>query len=263
MMAIVLICVWANVRGADAAALTGWKKTAYRYYQDDEYQKALNVLEKRRKDRFAKILTCFVHMQEYVYSQSKTQKQIWKGEYDALALSVGITDIEDLGRIATEADKPYSAKRAKKLLKKAFKNIHKNEDVPMLVHYLSVSDQEVNGFAIETLKDILRNRRKVVKDGGTLRSTDIRMMKNPRLLGQLVAIVGQQDVKGMPAAYPKGVKKATKCLVLIEEPSLDVLDDISGLTGVKVKQKVQKAINSRKKKFPKSNWYSATGKKRS
>jgi len=89
------------------------------------------------------------------------------------------------------------------------------------------------------------------------------MMTDRKLLGQLAAIVSQQPIYGREPNFTKGVGHATNCLVYIEEPGLKVLEiEASGTSAVKAQNKIQKAINARKKNFPKSNWYSATGKKR-
>lgn len=252
------------IASSSSAHLNSWQKSAFRQYQNDEYAKAKKILEKHRQDRFAKILLTFVYHQEWVYSQSKMQRDIWKGEYKALEASLGIKDIAYLTLVGQEIDKPKASKLAKKLLKKSFKNVHKTADVPLLLEFLGVPDPDINGYAINALNKILKVRRKIVKGGGTLRSKDIRMMNDRRLLGQLGAIVAQETVWGKKPNYPKGTKKAIQSLVLIEEPSLKLLDEVpSGVSVIKAKQKVQKAMNSRRKKFPKSNWYSATGKKRS
>jgi hypothetical protein len=242
-----------------SAKLSGWELTAFEYFRNDKYPEAMRVLDAHKGDRFAKILSTFVHLQEWVYSKNKQQEALWTGEFKVLANSVGVKDISDLVLIAEQKDKPQSVKRAKQLLKRAFKNIFKNEDVPELVEYLASSEKDVCKFAVDTVNRILKIRRKVVNDGGSLREQDIKMMSDKNLVNQLVANVAQQTFGGKEPGSSKCVSGSSKALVYIEEPSMAYLDQASGINVPKTKVKVQKAINKRTKKFMKSNWHSAIG----
>lgn len=263
LMVIASVRVYAMPGVQEPKPLSGWESAAFKEFQNDAYDKAAKTVEAHKNERFAKILSAFIHQQQYVFTNSKVEKAAWKGELKNLKNSVGVDDIHYLSLIAQEKDKPHASKEAKKLLKRCFKNINQNKDVPSLVYYLSVPDEDVNSYAMGTLKDILKHRRAVVKEGGSLRSEDIQMMKDKALNAQLTAIVAQQDVEGLKAAYPKGVSKAIDCLVYIEEPALEHLEKVSTLSTAKAKEKVQKAVIKRTTKFPKSNWYSAVGKPRS
>jgi hypothetical protein len=263
-MAIVLgICFCIPLTAFGQANLNSWQKSAFKYFQNDEYENSEKIVKQHSEDRFSKILIAFIHHQQWVYSRSKSQKEVAKGDYKALTQSLGIQDIDYLALVAQEKDKPSSAKMAKKLLQKTFKNLHSNEDVPILVEYLSVPEPDLNKYSLDTLRRILSNRRRVVKKGGSLRKKDIKMMTDPALLNQLMANVSQEEIGRKKPTYAKGISKAVSCLVLIEEPSLSTMENLSGLSVEKARVKVQKAINSRKKKYPQSSWHSATGKTRS
>ncbi len=230
-------------------AYADWRSDAYQYFQKDEYDKAISIAERNRGDRFAKMILCFSYLQKYVFTKSALDKQKFAIEYKNLAITTSVKDIDNIGKFTREVAKPEVVKRANRLLKTAFDNLSTNEDIYPIIKYLNWESENSRKLAAGTIGRILKYRRAVVNKGGTLRKKDIALFTHPPLIQGLV-----KQVDELP--------NARKALVYIEQPAIPYVEKAGTAGSVKTLSNINKAIARRQKKYPNSNWYSATGQKR-
>ncbi len=225
-----------------------WTANVKKLFENDEYQKVIDLTEKSKKDSFARMFLAFSHLQESVFNKTKYDKEKFKGYMMWLEAKCGIDDIDNILYFINLKDKPYVVKEARKLAKKTFKNISKMNDIPKLIKFLKSSDEDSRKLALSTMTRILKPKRKYVNEGGTMRPNDIRVMGSQNLIKSLLENIQE--------------KQAQKALQIIEEPVLQYTGQYAGNETAKLEVKINKTIAKRKKKYPDSNWYSATGKKR-
>jgi hypothetical protein len=225
-----------------------WQSKAKKLFEDDEYEACIELTEKYKKNNQANMFLAFSHLQENVFNKTKYDKEKFKAYNMRLEAKLGINDIDELLYFVGLSDKPYVVKEARSLAKKVFKNISDIDDVPKLVSFLKVEDEDTRKLALSSIKRILKPKRDYVKKGGTLREKDYDVMRSKTLIK---ALVGQ---------LPLGDAKSA--LVLVEEPALPYLSEAASVESAALEAKINKAIASRQKKYPESNWHSAVGKKR-
>lgn len=225
-----------------------WSANAKRLFENDEYQKVISLCENMKKDNLANMFLAFSHLQEYVFNKTKYDQEKFKAYKTMLEAKMNINDINDLLYFVNLNDKPMVVKEARALTKKNFDGIKQIEDVPKLLTFLSSSDKESRKLAMAAIRKILEPKRKYVNEGGTMRGKDVDIMSSKNLITSLLENIQEGEAK--------------KSLQLIEEPVLQFTTQYAGLETTKLETQINKDIASRKKKFPDSNWYSATGKKR-
>jgi len=226
-----------------------WITTSKRYFENDEYQKCIDYTEKyKKKNNFANMFLAFSHLQENVFNKTKYDMEKFKAYKTMLEARLSVKDIDNLLYFINLNDKPYVVKEARKLSKNTFKNIKNIEDIPALMTFLNSTDAESRKLALGAIKNILSPKRKYVDQGGTMRAKDIKVMNSKNLITSLLENIEQNDAK--------------KALEIIEEPVLEHTSGYAGVNTTKLETKINQLIAKRKKKFPDSNWYSATGKTR-
>lgn len=244
-LALVLMLTMLFVSSANAAS---WEPKAKKLFEDDEYEKCIEITEAYKKDNQATMFLAFSHLQENVFNGAKYDKEKFKAYTTRLEAKLGIDDMSDLLYFVKLDDKPYVVKEARSLAKVVFKNINDIDDVPKLVSFLNVKDEDTRKLALASIQRILKPKRDYVKKGGTLRSKDIKIMGSESLI---VALLEQVELS-----------KAKASLQLIEEPVLKHTGNFSSVVVSKLETSINSKIAARQKKYPKSNWYSAVGKER-
>lgn len=225
-----------------------WVAKAKAKFEDDRYQDVIKITENMKKNMHAVMFLAFSHLQENLFNKTKYDKEKYKAYNMLLEAKLGIDDIDHLLYFINLNDKPKVVDAARKLAKHTFKNIKRIEDVPKLVTYLNSSDEGAKKLALSTITRILKPKRKMVEKGGTMRPKDVKVMQSKNLITALLENITQGD--------------ARKALLIIEEPVLEYTGKYSGNETAKLEVKINKDIAKRKKKYPESNWYSATGKTR-
>ncbi len=233
---------------AGSASAQSWVANAKKLFENDEYQKVISQMENIKKDNLATMFLAFSHLQEYVFNKTKFDQEKFKAYKIMLEAKLNANDIDNFLYFVNLSDKPMVVKEARHFTKKAFDSIRQIEDVPKLITFLNSSDKESRKLAMAAISKILASKRKYVKDGGTLRSKDVETMGSKQLITALLENIQESEAK--------------TSLELIEEPVLQFLDQFESVETAKLETQINKDIASRKKKYPDSNWYSATGKTR-
>jgi len=243
-----IFAVLASMLFATSMHAATWTAQAKKLFEDDNYEACIQLTEKYSKDNQATMFLAFSYLQQSVFSQSKLDKEKFKAYQTKLETSLGVDDMNDLLYFVKLTDKPYVVKEARALTKDVFKNMHEIDDVPKLLVFLKVEDEDTRKLTLSTIERILKPKRDYVNKGGSLRDKDYDVMNSPTVIKALVEQLPLSDAKSS--------------LILIEEPALAYLTGSDDVEAVKLEVAINKKIAARQKKFPNSNWHSATGKKR-
>lgn len=231
-----------------AQAEQSWVRRAKALFENDEYEKVIELAEPHRKDNMGAMFLAFSHLQEFIFNDTKYDKEMFKSFKLQLEKRLTSKDINDLLYFVDRDDKPEVVKEARNLAKKTFKNIKQVEEVPKLVRFLDSKDEQSRKLALQSIKRILERKRKIVDKGGTLRSEDIKVMGSSKLIVPMLDRIENKD--------------AFNVLIIVEEPVLKYLPKYEGPEYAKLDVEINKKISKRKQKYPESNWYSAVGKQR-
>lgn len=233
-------------------SLFAWEKNAKSLFDKDEYHQVIDIAGDHKKDKKSKMglmMLAFSHLQLYEFNGTKSDKKSFNNYMELLEDYVNADHLEDIKFFISQTDKPEVVKESRNLLKRAFKNISRIEQAPLVVDFLKSEDEKTRKLASAAIKSMMVIKRKYVQKGGTLRDKDITIMKDEKLIRALL-----ENVKD---------SNASKALEQIEEPVLSYISDYEGKKVISLEKKINKAIAKRTKKYPDSNWYSATGDTRS
>jgi len=231
--------------------VAAWENDAKTLFGKDEYQKVIDIATEHKKNtenRIGLMLLAFSHLQLYEFNGTKSDKKSFKNYMDLLEDYVNANHLDDIKYFVAQTDKPEVVDEARGLLKKAFKNISHIEEAPLILDFLTADDEKTRKLAASALENMISVKRKYVLKGGTLREKDIVIMQDEKLIRALL-----ENIK---------ISDALNALKYIEQPVLQYLADYEGKKITKLEEKINKAIAKREKKYPNSNWYSATGKVR-
>lgn len=223
---------------------------AKKLFDDGQYEECIERVESLpdfKKQMPNVMLLAFSNYQQYNFTKQKHFKTQSETYYDMLVARAGIDDLNSILFFVNSTDKPAVVKSARGLLKDIFATLHKVEEVINLLPFASSKDEDVRKLAFNTIERILEPIREIVEEGGTMRPADVRYFQNKDLIKFAV-----ENIE---------ISAARNILILIEEPALEALSHETGSAAIKVHEKITKEINDRKKKYPNSTWYSATGKK--
>lgn len=240
------------VLGLSISTAFAWESNAKKLFEDDDYEKVIDIAKDHKNDKTSKLglmLLTFSHLQNYELNNTKSDRTQYKNYLEILEDKVTVTHLDNIRYFTELADKPVVVKIAQKLLKQAFKNISQASDIPRLISFVESDNKKTRKLAIDTIKRLVKPKRKYILKGGTLRDEDIVAMQDKAL------------IKALLAQASESAARAT--LVLIERPVLAYIGGYEGKQISKIEKNINKAIVKREKKFPKSLWYSATGKAKS
>ncbi len=231
--------------------LAAWEADTKKLFEKDKYDKVIEIAENHKKDKDSKLglmMLAFSHLQLSEFNATKSDKKAFKNYMELLEDYVNATHLDDISYFINQIDKPEVVNQARKLLKKAFSNISNIEDAPLILNFVKVEDEQTRKMAVSALDKMIATKRKYVNKGGTLREKDILILQDEGLIRALLENADISDAFG--------------ALEDIEQPVLQYIGDYEGGKILKLEEKILKAITKREKKFPESNWYSATGKAR-
>lgn len=242
-----IIIVLALVGSSSAAfAEERWIGAAKKLFENDEYEKCIEMAEPHRKQNIAAMLLAFSHLQENIFNQRNYDKEKFKSYQMQLEAKTSVDDVKDFLYFVNQTDKPAVVKEARSLARDAFKSVTQVEVIPKLVYFLGTDDVDSQALALAAIKRIIVPKRSYVSKGGTLRPKDIKIMQSKKLILPLLERVEMRD--------------AQKTLLEIEEPVLQFTASFEGKEIAKLETQINKAVAKREKRFPESNWYSAVGK---
>lgn len=221
-------------------------------YTAHEFEDAIDAV-KGGKDTMSKLVLGLSHHERYYIYKDKTDKERASMYLKLLKVDVSVKDVRTIEQFLAVSGNPNGNKVALGLLKVAFANARsKPEDILMMVDFI---DEEkgaaVAKIALAALYKRLKPVRDYVSKGGSMpKDMKGKVFGNPKVIGPLVAALTME----------KAESSARKCLAVIEEPSLELLEeqDLSEPISDAIVA-VKKAIASRMKKHPDSSWYSADG----
>lgn len=228
-----------------------WQKEAKALFEKDEYHKVIDIAAAHKKEKDNKMglmMLAFSHLQLYEFNDTKSDRKAFKNYIELLEDYVNANHLTDIKYFIAQKDKPEVVDEARDLLKRAFKNISNIEEAPLVLSFLKSDDEKTRKLAASALEDLISPKRRYVNKGGTLREKDIVIMQDEKLIRALLENINISD--------------AFDTLEDIEKPVLQYIDNYEGKKILKLKEKIEKRIAKREKKYPESNWYSAIGKQR-
>lgn len=244
--ALLSVCTLMLVVSSAHAAT--WESKGKALFEKDEYEQCIRYLDPYKKDKMAMMLLSFCHLQESILTESKQQKSAYASYYERVREKLSLDDINAVYYFISQYDKPVVVEKARRLAGQIFDGVSDIDDLDKLTPFMTVKDSQAQEMVFSTVVRILEPKREYVGDGGTLRSKDVRAMSSESL------IIGMLD--------NVGVSGSRKALTLIEEPVLAYTSNYSGKDIMKLEKKIRSRVAKRQARFPGSNWYSATGKKR-
>jgi hypothetical protein len=241
MIALIVVLLSSNLYAFD--------ESAKKLFDDGQYDECIQKVESLpnfKKQISNVMLLAYSNFQLYNFTKQKHYNNEYSAYYELLLAKSGVDDLRSILFFVNSSDKPEVVKSARKLLKDIFKNLHKIEDIVNLLPFASSSDKEVREYAFESIQRIMEPIRDIVKEGGTMRPVDVRFFQNKDVINTAIESIN--------------ISTAQKILILIEEPAIEYLNNSKSTGSLKVYEKINSEIKDRKKKYPNSSWYSATGK---
>jgi hypothetical protein len=227
---------------------SAWEGRARQAFTLDEYDKCIAIVESEKgaADSLNRTLfLAFSNLQLYQYTKEKDYRSKYQSYLKTAESKAQISDLGKVLYFVNLKDKPEVVKSARGFTKKILDGMYKIEEVPLLLSFAESQDPQVRSLTFDAMRRIFKTKRDVVNNGGNLRSQDIKIMSDPDLIRILAKSIADS--------------KAVGVLVLIEDPALKQVEKMSDLHAVKAQEKISRAIAQRQKKYPDSNWYSATG----
>lgn len=228
-------------------------ESALDHYREHEFDKAIQAAKDDRKDLLARLITALSHAERYNIYKEKADKEAASGHLKLLESDLTMKNADTLLKVLNVPGNPNGNKEAVKLLKRAFKSARSTpEDILHLGRFVGAeAGPEASEIALSEIKSRLEPVRKYVDKGGAMPGAmKDEVFTDKKLIDALIAALADKKTAG----------KATKCLVLIQDPALERLEKAEPSGAVaEAAAAVKKAIQSRLKKHPEGTWYSATG----
>lgn len=227
---------------------SNWETKAKQTFSLDQYEECIKTVNSVKGDTDSlhrSMFMAFSNLQLYQYTKVKEYQSQYQAHYNIVETKAQISDLHKVLYFVNLNDKPEVVKASRNLTKKILSSIYKIEEVPLLLPFAEATDMQVRSLSFDAMKRVFKTKRDVVNKGGNLRSQDMQVMTDPKLIRILLNNAADS--------------KAANVLLLIEEPVLKHAETVSDLHVAKVQEKIVKAISKRQKTYPKSNWYSATG----
>ncbi|MBN1357126.1 hypothetical protein JXA40_12760 [bacterium] len=224
-----------------------WQDTAMEAFRNHNFDKAIEICQARKeKDLFGKLILYFAHAEKYALYKSKVDKAARDSQEKILRSSISIKDVDTIMLFARETDKPETIKASNQLLKVAFDNVNRIDELSQSLKFLNPEKytSETYDLAMKTIKKFLINQRKYVMKGGTIPSKERDFIVKSELIPRLVSLANLNST-------------AVNCLILIEDPAIEPLRETYGKGVEKALIGIEKAVAKRLKKWPESTWFSA------
>jgi hypothetical protein len=222
-----------------------------KYYTDHQFDYAIESC-KTGKDTMSKLILGLSYTEKYNIYRNKADREQAKIYLNILEVEANMENILTIAKFLNIPGNPNGNKEALALLKDAFRTSSSSvDDILKMAGFLAPDKGvDVNKAALSSLKKTLKPVRDYVSKGGTMPIKMKKLFANPELLRPLVGSLAEK----------KTLSYAKSCLTIIEEPSLELLEQQEMTKGVSdAIVSVKKAIARRTKKFPGSSWHSALG----
>lgn len=229
--------------------LYAFDEMAKNLFDNGQYEECIQRVKSKpdlQKQRDNVMLLAFSNQQLYNFTNQKTYDKEFDSYYDLLSDKAEINDLKGLLFFVGSSDKPEVVKSSRDLVKVVFKSMHNIDDVVKILPFANSTDKKTRELAFDAMVSIMKPIRTIVKKGGTMRPVDLVYFQN-----QDVIKSAMQNID---------ISAAREVLVLIEEPALDIVNSANDPGLKDISEDITDAVNGRKKDFPNSLWYSATGK---
>lgn len=228
--------------------LYAFDEAAKKLFDNGQYDECIQRVKTLpdRKQRSNVMLLAFSNYQLYNFTKQKNFDKEYQTLYDALLEKTDVEDLKSVLFFVNSNDKPAVVESSRTILRDIFDNLHKIDDTVKILPFASSTDKETREYAFDAIKRIMEPIRDIVNNGGTMRPIDLVYFQNKDVIK---AAMENADIKA-----------ARKTLVLIEEPALEHLKNSSSAELKSLSEDISEAVNDRKKSYPNSSWYSATGK---
>lgn len=223
-------------------------------YRGHEFDKAIEAAKGDKKDLLARLIMALAYTERYNIYKDKADKETAATYLKMLEVDMTMQNVDTLMKVLNVSGNPNGNKEAVKLLKQSFKSAKSTpEDILHFAKFVgSEAGPDATELALSEIESRLKPVREYVAKGGAMPGVmkdDV--FTDKKLLTALVSALADKQTAG----------KATKCLVIIQDPALERLEkaEPSG-TVTEATLAVKKAIQERLKKYPDGTWYNATGK---
>lgn len=224
------------------------------HYKAHEFDKAIDAAKNEKKDLLARLIVALSYTERYNIYKDKADRETASTDLKMLEADISMQSVDTLMKVLNVAGNPNGNKEAVRLLKQAFKSAKSTpEDILHFARFVGVeAGPDATELALSEIESRLKPVREYVAKGGAMPSAmkdDV--FSDKKLIGALIGALADKKSAG----------KATKCLVLIQDPALERLEKAEpGAAVSEATLAVKKAIQERLKKAPDSTWYSAAGK---
>lgn len=223
---------------------------ALKEYANHEFDQAIKSCE-GGKDFLSRLIAGLSYEEKAALYKSKPDREQASAYRKVLQVSVSMGNVPDLERVLKVEGNTRGNKVAAKLLTQALKSALTPEELIQVCRFLDPNmDVSVNRIALGALNKRLKAIRAYVNKGGSMPDGERKLFTNTKFIRDIMSALYDKRTGGM----------ARSCLVQIEEPALPELEKVeltrpTSDTIVAIK----KAIEVRKKRFPESEWFSASG----
>ncbi len=232
-----------------SSSLYAFDEAAKKLFDNGQYDECIHRVKSLpdfRKQRSNVMLLAYSNYQLYNFTKQGKFDDEYQSLYDVLIEKANVDDLKSVQFLVNSSDKPAVVESSRDILQKIFDDLHKIDDIVKILPFASSTDKETRENAFEAMKRIMEPIREIVKKGGTMRPIDLAYFQNKDVIKAAVENID--------------ISAAKKTLVLIEEPALDFLANASSAELKDVSEDISEAVSDRKKDYPNSSWYSATGK---
>lgn len=227
--------------------LYAFDEAAKKLFDNGQYDECIHRVKSLpdfRKQRSNVMLVAYSNYQLYNFTKQDKFDDEYQSFYDVLLEKADVDDLKSIQFLVNSSDKPAVVESSRKILKEIFEKMHKIDDIVKILPFAHSTDKETREYAFDAMKRIMEPIRDIVKNGGTMRPIDLVYFQNKDVIKAAVENID--------------ISAAKKTLVLIEEPSLEFLNNSAELKSIS--EDIAEAVSDRKKDYPNSSWYSATGK---
>jgi hypothetical protein len=228
--------------------LYAFDEAAKKLFDNGQYDECIQRLKSApdKKQRGNVMLLAYSNYQLYNFTKQKNFNKEFESLYDALLEKTEVEDLKSILFFVNSSDKPAVVESARDIVKEVFGNLHRIDDIVKILPFANSSDKKTREYAFDAIQRIMEPIRDVVTKGGTMRPIDLVYFQNKDVI--------------KAAAANADIKAARETLVLIEEPALEFVKNSDDANLKAVADDISDTISDRKKEYPNSSWYSATGK---
>jgi len=240
------LCISMLIASGNLYAVDEVAKNLFDNGQYDECIQRVKSKPDLQKQRDNVMLLAFSNYQLYNFTKQKEFDREFESLYDMLQENVNVDDLKSLLFFVNSSDKPAVVKSSRDLLKEIFKSMHKIDDIVKILPFANSSDKKARELSFDTMVSIMEPIRNIVNKGGTMRPIDLVYFQNKDVIKSAMENID--------------ISAARDVLVLIEEPALEIIDSANNPKLKDISEDITDAVKDRKKDYPNSFWYSATGK---